>query len=208
MLNHFLMLLLPPDKSKAMAIKCYKEIKNTAPPNEWHNIPINSRPAALKPVWNGQVYYWLTFGILAFKLTQKNAWHNKFGSESNPLIFQIIFKTVVAFTKQIWKHVVAKFILYLFLEFEFESFIIIPLRASEWGSLFKSGTKKFHPPVFLGVCNSVTLSLCTEGYMGEQPSLEFDLTFGEVLVVYMCIIFESMHSNFALPGWRHECILI
>ena len=27
------------------------------------------------------------------------------------------------------------------------------------------------------------------------------------LVVYMCIIFESMHSIFALPGWRHKCIL-
>ena len=26
-------------------------------------------------------------------------------------------------------------------------------------------------------------------------------------VVYLCIIFESMHSIFALPGWRHECIL-
>ena len=23
----------------------------------------------------------------------------------------------------------------------------------------------------------------------------------------MCIIFESMHSIFALPGWHHECIL-
>ena len=26
-------------------------------------------------------------------------------------------------------------------------------------------------------------------------------------VVYLCIIFYSMHSIFALPGWRHECIL-
>ena len=27
------------------------------------------------------------------------------------------------------------------------------------------------------------------------------------LVVYLCIIFESMHTIFALPGWRHKCIL-
>ena len=26
-------------------------------------------------------------------------------------------------------------------------------------------------------------------------------------VVYLCIIFESMHIIFALPGWRHKCIL-
>ena len=26
-------------------------------------------------------------------------------------------------------------------------------------------------------------------------------------VVYLCIIFVSMHSIFALPGWRHECSL-
>ena len=26
-------------------------------------------------------------------------------------------------------------------------------------------------------------------------------------VVYLCIIFYSMHSIFALPGWRHKCIL-
>ena len=26
-------------------------------------------------------------------------------------------------------------------------------------------------------------------------------------VVYLCIIFVSMHSIFALPGWRHKCIL-
>ena len=29
----------------------------------------------------------------------------------------------------------------------------------------------------------------------------------KTLVVYMCFIFESMHSIFALPGWRHRCIL-
>ena len=30
-----------------------------------------------------------------------------------------------------------------------------------------------------------------------------------VWVVYLCIIFVSMHNNFALPGagWRRECIL-
>ena len=26
-------------------------------------------------------------------------------------------------------------------------------------------------------------------------------------VVYLCILFYSMHSIFALPGWRYECIL-
>ena len=26
-------------------------------------------------------------------------------------------------------------------------------------------------------------------------------------VVYLCIIFYSMHFIFALPGWRHKCIL-
>ena len=26
-------------------------------------------------------------------------------------------------------------------------------------------------------------------------------------VVYLCIIFKSMHIIFALPGWRHACIL-
>ena len=28
-----------------------------------------------------------------------------------------------------------------------------------------------------------------------------------IWVVYLCIIFESMNSIFALPGWRHKCIL-
>ena len=27
------------------------------------------------------------------------------------------------------------------------------------------------------------------------------------VAVYLCIIFESMHSIFAPPGWRHERIL-
>ena len=27
-------------------------------------------------------------------------------------------------------------------------------------------------------------------------------------VVYLCIICYSMHSIFALPGWRYECMLI
>ena len=35
-------------KSKAGAIKCCKEVKITAPPNEWHNIPFSE----IRQIWD------------------------------------------------------------------------------------------------------------------------------------------------------------
>ena len=43
-----------------------------------------------------------------------------------------------------------------------------------------------------------------------SPCISFFFTATFVLkslVVYMWFIFYSMHNIFALPGWRHECIL-
>ena len=52
-------------KSKAGAIKCYKEIKNTAPPNEWRNIPFLKKKLAekckiLSPAMNDRTSTFMT----------------------------------------------------------------------------------------------------------------------------------------------------
>ena len=48
------------------------------------------------------------------------------------------------------------------------------------------------------------LHLSTFGYCPSQ----FESVDHHYIVAYFCIIFESMHSIFALPRWRHKCIFM
>ena len=41
----------------------------------------------------------------------------------------------------------------------------------------------------------------------DMSAMRISLSQATWRVVYLCIIFFRMHSIFALPGWRHECIL-
>ena len=50
----------------------------------------------------------------------------------------------------------------------------------------------------LGILNWKAILLILQYYILEKRVTS---------VVYLCVIFFSMHSIFALPGWCHECIL-